>query len=115
MNMQARREDQPGLWREPAQPPSQAKRSPDRPAGGLASGKRARPAPDLPTQRPTKPMDFSELWTIEDVANYLGVPKQTIYSWRHTGYGPKGFRVGKHLRWRSTAVIAWTLGLEKED
>ena len=35
-------------------------------------------------------MEYSELWSIEDVANYLGVPKQTIYSWRHTGYGPKG-------------------------
>ena len=32
-----------------------------------------------------KPMDYSELSTIDDVANYLGVPKQTIYSWRHTG------------------------------
>lgn len=68
----------------------------------------------LPTQRPSKPMDYSELWTIDDVANYLGVPKQTIYSWRHTGYGPKGFRVGKHLRWRSVVVIAWTLGLDKD-
>jgi hypothetical protein len=30
-------------------------------------------------------------------------------------YGPKEFRVGKHLRWRSAVVIAWTLGLEKDE
>ncbi len=63
--------------------------------------------------RPTAPMEFSDLWTIDEVANYLGVPKQTIYCWRTTGYGPQGFRVGKHLRWRAAAVIAWTLEMER--
>lgn len=60
-------------------------------------------------------MQFQELWGIDEVANYLGVPKQTIYGWRQTGYGPKGFRVGKHLRWRAGTVIAWTLGLERAE
>ncbi|WP_185996441.1 helix-turn-helix transcriptional regulator [Nocardioides campestrisoli] len=59
-------------------------------------------------------MEHQELWNIEDVANYLGVPKQTVYSWRTTGYGPQGFRVGKHLRWRAATVITWTLGLEQQ-
>jgi predicted DNA-binding transcriptional regulator AlpA len=68
----------------------------------------------LPTHRPTKPMEHQELWNIEDVANYLGVPKQTVYAWRTSGYGPQGFRVGKHLRWRATTVITWTLGLEQQ-
>lgn len=70
--------------------------------------------PSLPDHRPVKPMEHEELWTIEDVANYLGVPKQTVYAWRTTGYGPQGFRVGKHLRWRATTVITWTLGLEQQ-
>ncbi len=70
--------------------------------------------PPLPAQRPAKPMEHQELWNIEDVANYLGVPKQTVYSWRTTGYGPQGFRVGKHLRWRAATVITWTLGLEQQ-
>lgn len=56
----------------------------------------------------------SELWTIDQVATYLGVLKQTIYGWRTTGYGPHGFRVGKHLRWRATTVLAWTAELERE-
>ncbi|NYE35380.1 excisionase family DNA binding protein [Nocardioides cavernae] len=71
--------------------------------------------PKLPVQRPTTPMEHVELWTIEDVANYLGVPKQTVYAWRTSGYGPQGFRVGKHVRWRASTVIAWTLGLERGD
>jgi excisionase family DNA binding protein len=50
-----------------------------------------------------------ELWGIDDVARYLNVPKQTIYSWRKTGYGPRAIRVGKHLRWRAAAVVEWTL------
>ena len=67
------------------------------------------------TLRPTTPMEFSELWTIEEVANYLGVPKQTVYCWRTSGYGPQGFRVGKHLRWRAATVIAWTLEMEQQQ
>ncbi len=30
-------------------------------------------------------VDAQELWDIDDVAHYLGVTKQTIYSWRTTG------------------------------
>ena len=71
--------------------------------------------PPLPVDRPRQPMEFRELWNIDQVADYLGVPKQTIYTWRTTGYGPRGFRVGKHLRWRAATVIQWTLGLEGEQ
>ena len=60
-------------------------------------------------------VEHQELGDIDDLTNYLGVPKQTIYGWRTTGYGPQGFRVGKHLRWRSATVIAWTLGLEQDS
>lgn len=58
-------------------------------------------------------VDAQELWDIDDVASYLGVTKQTIYSWRTTRYGPAGFRVGKHLRWRAATVINWTVQLEE--
>jgi predicted DNA-binding transcriptional regulator AlpA len=60
----------------------------------------------------TRLVDAQELWNIDDVAEYLGVTKQTIYSWRTSGYGPAGFRVGKHLRWRAATVINWTVRLE---
>ncbi len=55
------------------------------------------------------------MWTIDQVANYLWVPKQTIYCWRTSGYGPQGFRVGKHLRWRAATVIAWTVDMERKQ
>jgi excisionase family DNA binding protein len=55
-----------------------------------------------------------QLWTVRDVARYLGVPTATIYSWRSRGEGPPGFRVGKHLRFRPSEVEAW-LEAHRED
>jgi excisionase family DNA binding protein len=79
------------------------------------------PEPRATTARPRRSAgphraaaEAGELWTIEEVADYLGVPKQTVYCWRTSGYGPAGFRVGKHLRWRASTVIAWTLELERQ-
>lgn len=49
--------------------------------------------PTLPEKRPTEPMLYEELWDITAVANYLGVPKQTIYKWQATvrpGRLPRG-------------------------
>ncbi|MGH8936884.1 MAG: DNA-binding protein [Acidimicrobiia bacterium] len=28
------------------------------------------------------------------------MPAATLYQWRYRGEGPRGFRVGKHLRYR---------------
>ncbi|GAB3479401.1 helix-turn-helix transcriptional regulator [Amycolatopsis cihanbeyliensis] len=47
------------------------------------------------------------LWTVDDVATYLGVPKNTLYQWRTKGYGPTGRRIGKHIRYRPQDVDAW--------
>lgn len=47
------------------------------------------------------------LWTVRDVAQFLGVPVATIYTWRARGDGPPGFRVGKHLRFRPSEVESW--------
>jgi excisionase family DNA binding protein len=49
----------------------------------------------------------NKLWTIEDLANYLGVPVQTIYQWRTKGYGPVGRRIGKYVRFRPEDVLRW--------
>lgn len=48
-----------------------------------------------------------KLWTAQDVANYLGVPVMTLYHWRQGSYGPKGARVGRHLRYRPEDVRSW--------
>ena len=54
------------------------------------------------------------LWSVEDVACYLGVPVKTLYRWRTTGYGPAARRIGKHLRYRSADVVAWVDALDPE-
>jgi predicted DNA-binding transcriptional regulator AlpA len=50
---------------------------------------------------------IAPLWSVEDVAAYLRVPVQTVYSWRAKGTGPRARRVGKYLRYRPEDVIAW--------
>jgi predicted DNA-binding transcriptional regulator AlpA len=47
------------------------------------------------------------LWTAEETAFYLGVPKATMYQWRYLGIGPKAGRVGRHLRYDPAEVKAW--------
>jgi predicted DNA-binding transcriptional regulator AlpA len=50
---------------------------------------------------------MSKLWGIDDLAEYLGVPKQTIYTWRTKNYGPPGQRIGKYVKFIPEAVYAW--------
>lgn len=47
------------------------------------------------------------LLTAQDLASYLDVPVKTIYTWRYHNTGPRGFRIGKHLRFRRSDVEAW--------
>lgn len=47
------------------------------------------------------------LWTIEELAMFLGVPRQTIYRWNHTGDGPPPLKVGRHCRYRRLDVERW--------
>jgi excisionase family DNA binding protein len=49
----------------------------------------------------------SKLWGIKELADYLGVPVQTIYQWRTKGYGPRGVRMGKYVRFRPEDVERW--------
>lgn len=54
------------------------------------------------------------LWTVQDAAYYLGIPVQTLYSWRGQGLGPPGRRVGRRLRYRPEDVKTWVAGLSTE-
>ncbi|MDF1602200.1 helix-turn-helix domain-containing protein [Nocardioides sp. YIM 152315] len=47
------------------------------------------------------------LLSIEDLAEYLGVPIATIYDWRVDGKGPRGIRVGRHVKFTTGDVLAW--------
>ncbi|MEV6226948.1 helix-turn-helix domain-containing protein [Saccharopolyspora shandongensis] len=47
------------------------------------------------------------LWGIEDVSNYLGIPVGTLYQWRSRGYGPAGRKIGKYVRYKPDDVERW--------
>jgi excisionase family DNA binding protein len=47
------------------------------------------------------------LLSVDEVALLLGVPVATIYAWRYRGTGPRGLRVGRHLRYRRCDINAW--------
>ncbi|GGL24195.1 hypothetical protein GCM10014719_27340 [Planomonospora parontospora subsp. antibiotica] len=50
---------------------------------------------------------MNRLWTVEEVAEYLGVPVGTLYQWRYKKTGPPGRRIGKYLRYLPEDVHAW--------
>lgn len=47
------------------------------------------------------------LATPEEVAQYLGVPVATLYAWRHRGIGPRGSKVGRHVRYTWENIEKW--------
>ncbi|MGA5305934.1 helix-turn-helix transcriptional regulator [Nucisporomicrobium flavum] len=47
------------------------------------------------------------LLTIDDVAAWLGKPKNTLYAWHSRGKGPRAIRVGNTLRYRRSEVERW--------
>jgi excisionase family DNA binding protein len=42
-----------------------------------------------------------------EVARFLGVPLRTLYRWRSRGDGPRGYRLGRHVRYRVDDVERW--------
>lgn len=64
------------------------------------------------TAQHTSPDDgLDALLTPQVVADALGVPLQTLYTWRVKQAGPSGIKVGRHLRYRRSDVEA---GLEAQ-
>ena len=47
------------------------------------------------------------LWSVEDLSEFLQVPVKTLYQWRLRGYGPKGRRIGKYVRYKESDVVDW--------
>jgi predicted DNA-binding transcriptional regulator AlpA len=45
--------------------------------------------------------------TPDDIAEMFEVPKETVYQWRKKRIGPRGFRIGKHLRYDPADVRAY--------
>ena len=55
------------------------------------------------------------LLTVDDLAEYLGVPVTTLYAWRYHRKGPPGFRVGRHVRYRWADIEEWISDRIKTD
>lgn len=55
-------------------------------------------------------MNNDKLLTPDEVAEMLGIPKNTLYSWRHFGRGPIATKVGRHLRYRESHLGTWIEG-----
>lgn len=61
------------------------------------------------------PTALEAVLSISELAADLGVSVQAIYDLRSQGRGPRGFRVGRELRFRISEVEAWLGGLEEAD
>ena len=53
--------------------------------------------------------------SLSELCSQLQVSVQTIYDLRSQGRGPRGFRVGRELRFRVSEIDAWLTRLESED
>lgn len=53
--------------------------------------------------------------TLSQLAVQLGVSIQTLYDLRSQGRGPRGFRVGRELRFRISEIDTWLAQLEDDD
>lgn len=110
MTTSARGGDQPGLW--PLSEHGNAAEAPNQRVSGAPATRR----PDTPAptgrRRPVR-TELHSLWGIEDLEEYFGVSKQTVYAWRKKDYGPPAIKVGKHLRWRPAAVVEWAKQQER--
>jgi excisionase family DNA binding protein len=47
------------------------------------------------------------LMTLTELAEMLGIPVNTLYGWRCRGEGPPGYRIGRYVRYRRSAVETW--------
>jgi excisionase family DNA binding protein len=58
---------------------------------------------------------LAQVLSLSELATRLQVSSQTIYDLRSQGRGPRGFRVGRELRFRLSEVDAWLARLEGAD
>lgn len=59
----------------------------------------------MPDGSGDRPSD--ELLTLQEVAAMLKVPVTTLRKWRTGGTAPRGFRLGKYVRFRRSSVEAF--------
>ncbi|MGH3988990.1 MAG: helix-turn-helix transcriptional regulator [Actinomycetes bacterium] len=55
----------------------------------------------------TTKLGLEPLMGVQELAEYLGVPVQTIYDWRLSGRAPRAYKLGKNLRFAVSDVAQW--------
>lgn len=48
-----------------------------------------------------------DLLTLDEAAALLRAPVATLRYWRHCGIGPRSFRAGRRVLYRSSDLLAW--------
>jgi len=71
-------------------------------------------APQTRSHAPAK-HGLDPVVTLSQLAAQLGVSVQTLYDLRSQGRGPRGFRVGRELRFRVSEVDSWLARMEADD
>lgn len=56
----------------------------------------------------------TRLWGTKDVAEYLGIPVNTLYQWRAKHYGPQGRRIGRYVKYLPEEVRSWASNQPEE-
>lgn len=56
-----------------------------------------------------------DLLTTRELAAYLRKPVATVRGWRYRKVGPTGFRLGRDVVYRRTAVEAWIAAQERSS
>ena len=86
------------------------------PGGPVLGRARSRSAglPHLPGME-TSTATLDTVLSLSELAARLGVTVQTIYDLRSQGRGPRGFRVGRELRFRASEIDAWLARMEEAD
>ena len=52
---------------------------------------------------------MADFWmSPEELSEHFKVPLRTIYQWRTRQVGPKGYKIGRHVRYKVEDVVAWT-------
>jgi len=54
-----------------------------------------------------EPLSTEQLWSVDQVAEYLRLAPKTLYSWRCRRIGPPSYRLGNKVRYRPDEVRAW--------
>ena len=50
---------------------------------------------------------LEKLWTVDELAEFVGVSVTTLYCWRWEGKGPKAIKVGRYLRYPEGEIERW--------